>query len=271
MEKKKKANLIIIDPQNDFVNPKGSLFVNEADNDMIRISEMIKKIKHSIDNITVTLDTHAIMSIFHSCFWVDIYGSNVSPYTDITLREYEMGLYKPINNLHKDIVMKYLKKEKHIYIWPDHCIYGTWGVDICDVLQKTLDEYEKVSTYPVEHITKGLCPFTEQFSALKAAFPYDDIPSTQLNIMFLNEIRNYKMNIICGEASSHCVLSTIKHIIKYSSDEVIKSLIMVSDGMSCVKGFEKDTEDNMRALYEQGVQFLTTGELEIYLREDKHG
>ena len=41
--------LIIIDPQFDFCNEEGSLYVNKAENDILRISQFIAKNKNNID------------------------------------------------------------------------------------------------------------------------------------------------------------------------------------------------------------------------------
>jgi nicotinamidase/pyrazinamidase len=56
-----KIDLLIIDPQYDFCNPKGNLYVAGAEDDMKRLSTMIKKGKAKINNIHSTLDQHHII------------------------------------------------------------------------------------------------------------------------------------------------------------------------------------------------------------------
>lgn len=76
----KKANLFIIDPQNDFCHPsKGSLFVAGADKDMSRLATMIKANTKMIRKIIVTLDSHNDFHIAHPSFTVDSNGVNPSP------------------------------------------------------------------------------------------------------------------------------------------------------------------------------------------------
>jgi hypothetical protein len=38
-----KAVLLVIDPQVDFCDPKGNLYVNGADKDMVRLADMVNK------------------------------------------------------------------------------------------------------------------------------------------------------------------------------------------------------------------------------------
>ena len=67
----KKIALIIIDPQNDFCSPRGSLFVPGADEDNERLGEFILANSLEIDQIIVTLDSHYVIDISHPKFWVD--------------------------------------------------------------------------------------------------------------------------------------------------------------------------------------------------------
>jgi len=265
MKNIKKTNLIIIDPQNDFCDPKGSLFVNGADQDMIRISKMIKGIKDSIDNIYITLDNHPEKHIAHGCFWVDVNGKEVKPFTKITLEDFNDGLYRTKEYCNNSHALEYLEKEGYIFIWPTHCVHNTWGRQVNYELTNALALYTKNGKH-IHYIEKGMNPFTEQFSAIKAAVPYDGDASTQLNISFLDKIRDYDINLFCGEASSHCVKETIKHIIKYSSKEVIESLVVVYDGMSCVPSFEEETQEFFNIISNKGVHFLKANEVELYLR-----
>ena len=55
--------LLIIDPQNDFCDPKGSLFVPGADGDMTRLATMIDRISPKLADIHVTLDSHHLVDI----------------------------------------------------------------------------------------------------------------------------------------------------------------------------------------------------------------
>ena len=53
-----KAILLVIDPQVDFCDPNGSLFVKGADADMKRLATMIRENINLIERINITLDSH---------------------------------------------------------------------------------------------------------------------------------------------------------------------------------------------------------------------
>ena len=52
------VQLLIIDPQVDFCDPNGSLFVPGSTEDIDRLSLMVKRLKNKISDIHVTLDSH---------------------------------------------------------------------------------------------------------------------------------------------------------------------------------------------------------------------
>ncbi len=45
------------------------MFVPGADEDMVRLSKLIRAQAHRIDHIVVTLDTHPVIDISHPVFW----------------------------------------------------------------------------------------------------------------------------------------------------------------------------------------------------------
>ena len=57
--------LLIIDPQNDFVDPHGALAVKGADEDATRLSYWIEKAGDKIASIEVSLDSHQRLDISH--------------------------------------------------------------------------------------------------------------------------------------------------------------------------------------------------------------
>ncbi len=59
---------LITDPQNDFANPTGNLFVPGADKDSERLTAMLKRHTSQIDEIHITLDTHHYVDIAHPIF-----------------------------------------------------------------------------------------------------------------------------------------------------------------------------------------------------------
>ena len=85
-------HLIVIDPQVDFCDPSGSLYVKGADQDMQRLATMVRRLKDKIRDIHVTLDSHQIVHIAHPIFWKDgATGAHPNPFTIIKVRRGSVG------------------------------------------------------------------------------------------------------------------------------------------------------------------------------------
>src|SRR5690625_5505640 len=72
--------LVIIDPQNDFMNSpqhQGSLAIDEAYADMERLVRYIKK--DMPEQILVTLDSHTVNHIAHKLWWTNKSGNHPAP------------------------------------------------------------------------------------------------------------------------------------------------------------------------------------------------
>lgn len=65
----KRLEFLIVDPQNDFCDPNGALYVPGAEEDSKRLAETIKRLRNKISHINVTLDTHRLIDIAHPIFW----------------------------------------------------------------------------------------------------------------------------------------------------------------------------------------------------------
>jgi len=78
----KNIELLIIDPQVDFRDPSGSLFVPGADKDIERLSNLIERTGSQISDIHVTLDMHYQIDIAHPLFWKDSNGNKAQFFID---------------------------------------------------------------------------------------------------------------------------------------------------------------------------------------------
>jgi nicotinamidase-related amidase len=56
---------VIVDPQNDFCDSKGTLYVNGGEKDMTRLAKMIERIGGKLDDIHITMDSHRLIDISH--------------------------------------------------------------------------------------------------------------------------------------------------------------------------------------------------------------
>ncbi len=95
----KKVHLLLIDEQQDFCLPMGTLYVGGrsgkgAIEDSARTAEFIYRNLSSISKITATLDTHVPFQIFFQSFWEKADGSTVEPHTVITTADLDSGKFR---------------------------------------------------------------------------------------------------------------------------------------------------------------------------------
>jgi len=121
-----------------------------------------------------------------------------------------------------------------ICVWPAHCLIGTWGHNVHEVLNDALQRWCDSEFANVDYVTKGSNPFTEHYGALMAEVPDANDPSTSLNTNFLEQLANADIIAVAGEASSHCVLTTVKQIAENIGDEHLKKFHILQDCMSPV-------------------------------------
>jgi nicotinamidase/pyrazinamidase len=259
-----RVDLLIIDPQNDFCMPSGSLYVKGADDDMNKGAKLIQRLDKKISNIHVTLDSHHFFDVAHPIYWKDSAGKHPNPFTIISTKDVENGVWIPsIPSLTKQS-LNYLKElEKSgrypLCIWPPHCLIGTSGHNVFQALSEALHNWEEQNVEMVDYVTKGSNYTTEHYSAVKAEVPDPADPSTWINTALINTLMEADMIPVMGEASSHCVLNTLRDIIaEFKDDSYVKKLVILEDAMSPVTGFEKQAQDYFQELHNKGVQFSTT-------------
>jgi len=276
----KKIHLLVIDPQKDFCDPAGSLYVKGAENDIERLVKFIHKgiDKRTFDDIHVTMDCHPELHIAHPCAWVDSKGNNPPPFTMITIEDLESGTWNPRNpgwyNLFHDYLTSLREYNKTLgknsrypmCLWPPHCIIGDQGGAFVDEFSKAIRRWEHESIAIVNRVTKGSNWKTEHFSALKADVPDPKDPSTQLNVNLLQSLENADAILITGEALSHCVANTVLDIADNFSDDSVGKFILLEDTTSPVVSpdagvsahFKDVSDDFVQRMIARGMQVTTT-------------
>ena len=262
---KKNVHLFVIDPQNDFCNPNGNLYVAGADKDMSRLAAMIKKNSRFIEDIYVTLDSHHLVHIAHPIFWVDSNGNHPAPFTMISVEDVEKGTWRTFNPAYQKRGLEYVKTLKAnnkyvLVIWPPHCLIGSNGHSVVPELFDALTEWEKQFAM-VNYITKGSNLFTEHYSAVKADVIDTTDTTTMLNdklIDLLKKVDKDSEILIAGEARSHCVANTLRDVVAEFSPEEAKKFVILEDCMSDVTGFEKNGQDFISEMKAKGVKVSTS-------------
>ena len=260
-----KLSLLIIDPQIDFCDPAGALYVPHAEEDMERLAAFIRQQKYQIESIHVTLDAHHLVHIAHPIFWQDSEGKSPAPFTTITASDVAQGRWRVADPALQNQGLEYVRKlEKNgrysLTIWPPHCLIGSRGQSVFPELFDALVEWEN-DFKTVNYWTKGSYLLTEHFSALKADVPDEAVPETLLNQKLLDQIGQAELIVVAGEARTHCVASTVRDLADNFSDPAsIKKMVLLTDAMSDIPSFEKYAEDFLQEMQARGCRISTTEE-----------
>jgi len=270
-QKALKIHLLIIDPQNDFMDSPGStLPVPGANDDMNRLATLVKRVGPKLDDIHVTLDSHRVIDVSHRGMWRDQDGNMPNPFTLIFAKDIENGVWTPRNPAYRKRMIEYtstLERTPGNYahlIWPDHCLIGTPGAAVQANLFAALEAWERKEFANVDYVTKGTNVFTEHFGALMAEVPDPEDPSTQLNTGLLEVMRDADIIGVAGEALSHCVLRTVNQIAQYIGDEHIRKFQIITDCSQPVPqgpgtpDFPAIARDWLQQMQSQGMTLTTS-------------
>ena len=207
-----KIDLLIIDPQNSFCDPKksdfsGELYVKGADKDMERLAMMVRRIKSKIDDIHVTMDSHHYVDVAHPVFWKNSIGQHPDPFTIITSADVKNGIWNPTNLSWRKRMLEYVetleKGGKYpLCIWPPHCLIGSLGNNVFPVLFDALLEWEKDFAM-VDYVTKGSNVFTEHYSIFRAEVSDPQDPTTQINTRLINTLMEADLIVIAEIGRAH--------------------------------------------------------------------
>ena len=252
-----KADLVVIDPQNDFMDipatpggpvglaiPGGPSFrstlpVPGALADMGRVAALIRRAGPRLHDIHVTLDSHRVIDVAHPGFWRDQDGRQPAPFTMISHDDVKNGIWSPRSPQYRQRMLDYTAAlaaagKFRLMVWPEHCLIGSWGHNVVDELKAELDAWERTQFANVNFVTKGANTFTEHYGALMAEVPDPADPSTQLNGEFISMLQDADIIAIAGEASSHCVKTTIEQIVDNIGDSHLSKIHLLTDCMSPV-------------------------------------
>lgn len=261
-----KVHLVVIDPQVDFCDPGGALFVKGAEADVSRLAAMVRRVAPKLDDIHVTLDSHRLIDVAHPVFWKDSGGRHPDPFTIISAADVEGGRWSPtLPGLYRRMLDYVRTLEANgrypLCIWPPHCLIGSPGHCVMPELRAALLQWEQLRFAMVDYVTKGSNPFTEHYSAVMADVPDPSDPGTQLNTRFIRTLMEADLIAIAGEAGSHCLANTVRDIARnFGDDTCIRRLVLLEDATSPVPGFESFQTDFVREMRTRGMQVTTTAE-----------
>lgn len=220
--------LLIIDPQNDFVDPKGSLYIPGAEKGIEEICKFIKEKNPS--HIIISQDTHQAVHIGHAMWWKPM----PEEFTTITLQDIKNGIYSPRFFSTQRDVAKYINAlpgKKH-NIWPDHCLEGSWGWCFPDSLIQSLNDWSfERHGKKYEIVQKGMNSNREMYSVFSYA---DSDPSILKHNTLLNHLKKSDKIYISGFAKDVCVAYSVKDILESGIKDFNNKLIFLDSCMTAL-------------------------------------
>ncbi|WP_020484201.1 isochorismatase family protein [Methylomonas sp. MK1] len=272
------SQLLIIDAQNDFCDhaTEGyvpALPVPGAYQDCLRLAQLIEQVGLAINGVIATLDSHHMIDLAHNTSWLTEHGAAPPPFSVVTAADFLAGRYRlaatPVSPEQNDYVLNYLRQleqmQRPFILWPPHCLIGTPGHNLNAELAQSLSHWETRTCKAVTLVQKGENIWTESFSALKAVIPDPADQATQLNQAVLGILGQADRLLIAGQASSHCVKETICDILQFGATELKHKLVILTDCMSPVSGFEAAVEQFFTELHAQGIRLATSTEMALEL------
>lgn len=284
--------MLLIDVQKDF-HPGGSLAVPTADADAVRIAAMIRRHATEIDRIIATMDSHQKLHIAHPSFWVSTNGmKQPDPFTIISAQDIRDGTWKPRPDLqvpldasgvldhdvfgsdrirdssgnlhHINYCIEYANRleEKgrfQICIWPEHCLIGSEGHTMVNVVKDALHEWGEKTGRSVEWLLKGQSIWTEMYSAIEAEVPVSK--ATSFNDRLHSSLLDCDRLLVCGQTMSHCVNYTVRDIVKKWPKEHLHKIWILTDCSSAVPGFEAAAKTFQRDMAEAGVRLMKSSDV----------
>mgnify|MGYP002632407294 CR=1 FL=1 len=202
-----------IDCQVGFCHPQASLFVPGAVEDMRRAVEWLYTNLRHLTTLYFSLDTHGVYQIFHPAWWADADGVHPPPFTPISVADVRSGRWRAVH--HQAEALEYCEKLEEsgkyvLTVWPYHTLLGgTSHALMPAVMEAAL--FHALCRRQQTHIeTKGSHPLTESYSVL--APEVRELGGASVG-GFNNELYQALLDhdrvYVFGEASSHCVLSTL--------------------------------------------------------------
>ncbi|MFA7503635.1 MAG: cysteine hydrolase [Burkholderiaceae bacterium] len=270
------TQLLLVDPQNDFCDfgppaagearPMPALPVPGALADMRRVAELLEQRGEAIDSVVVTLDSHPLVGIERPLFWETGEGGEVEPFTVISAEDLRAGRYRPaVTQLQgDDRVLDVLagleaRGKPGVMVWPAHCVIGTWGHQVVAPLAAALDRWSIGHRRLIHYVHKGSHPLTEHFGAFEADVVLPDAPETGFNHGLARRLERAGTLLVAGEAASHCVAASLRQLLG-RFPQLAGRVVMLTDCMSPVAGFETEAEALLAEMALQGVRQMTAAQ-----------
>merc|ERR1712196_300285 len=116
-------------------------------------------------------------------------------------------------------------------------------------------------TRSVNFYFKGQNNRAEMYSALKSEVQVPDDPTTQLNVSLVDTLAKHRKVLCCGEAKSHCVNWSVRHLLEAWPQGRESDIILLNDCCSAVPSFEDVANEFEADMRKAGVTVTKADQL----------
>lgn len=228
--------LLPVDVQNTFCIPGFELYVGGrsgtgAVDDNRRLSQFIYRNLHGITKICPTMDTHQPLQIFHSLFLTNDKGEHPAPFTLVSEEDIKQGIWKFNPSVAHRLGISEISAQRYLHhythqlkeggrydltVWPYHAMLGGIGYALVSSVEEAIFFHSVARYSQADFQIKGDNPLTENYSVLGPEV-LDDGQGNQIakkNEHLIQELLDYDIVIIAGQAKSHCVAWTIDDLLR---------------------------------------------------------
>jgi nicotinamidase-related amidase len=228
--------LVAVDVQNTFCTPGFELFVGGrsgtgAVDDNRRLCEFLYRNLDAITRVVPTLDTHQAVQIFHAAFLVGADGRHPEPYTLVSATDVEAGRWRVSPGaagalgLDEEYLQRHLLHytrtlqtggKYQLAVWPYHAMLGGIGHALASSVEEAVFFHALARDSQPVFEPKGNQPLTEHYSMLgpEVTEGPDGEPLGAHNHSLVDELLEFDVVIIAGQAKSHCVAWTIDDLLR---------------------------------------------------------
>lgn len=273
--KKLKVALLIIDADNDFVDPHGTLYVPKADEAMKKLSKWLENSGDIIDAVYASQDAHSISHIGHPWFWKKL-SDPKKPVTDVTyddiVKRKVVPRFLPEDSAEYEEVIDYMlflnETNKKYNIWPIHSIDGSWGQSFPTYLSEALNQWSLNNNFKTwTIIRKGQEELREMHSIFTYSFPLFRKVGPAETLKYLEILQIYDKILIAGQAKDYCVVESIKDMIDPNLCETNfdNKLIFIKDALPAIDENNSSLQIYQDAIDNHGAKELKLSEIISYL------
>ena len=216
----KRKVLIVVDPQNDFCDPKGSLYVAGSEGIFDKVNALLDSDEFALKVITQDWHPKGHVS-FASTHGAELF----------TQKETLQGTGSPKGT-------KTIKQT----MWPDHCVEGTWGAEIHPAIH--VDKADLI-------YRKGRDSNRECYSAFE--YVHEGEAFIEDYTIFYSMMANVDADevYVCGLCLDYCCLQTA-----IGAEELFERVYIVADASRAVD--EEHREDYLADYIQRNIVVTTT-------------